>query len=87
MRDAQDHEPIHGEPEMIEAEPIRGPGFASRKVGLDAEHLPAAGRRPGRDGEPKSEGASELQLACGDQLMQSPEGKPPLERVIEGGHA
>jgi hypothetical protein len=87
MRDAQDQNPIHGQPETIEAEPIGAPGFVGGIIGLDAEHLPAARRRQDRDTEPKPEGSTELQLACGRKLMQSPEGKTPLERVIEGRHA
>jgi len=87
MRHVQDQQPLHGEPEMIEPEPIEGAGFVGRIISLDTEHLPAIGRRQGRDGEPKPEGRAELQLARGRKLMQCPACKTPLERVIEGRHA
>ena len=81
MRDPQDQEPIHGKPEVLEAEPIGGAGCKCRIVGLNAEHLPAAaglpvaagmpgaGHRQGRDAEPEPQGGSKLQFGCGRKLM------------------
>jgi hypothetical protein len=91
MRDPQDQQSIHGEPETIEAKPIGSPGFKRCIIGRNAEHLggtrAVAGCRQARDGKPKPEGRAELQLAGGRELMQSPQTKTPLERRIEGGHA
>ena len=70
---------------MIEAEPIEDAGFERRIIGRNAEHLPAALHRQGRDSEPEPEGCAELQLALGTQLMQSPERKTPWSASSRAG--
>lgn len=86
MCDPQEQESLERQAKKLEPDPIGRAAFAGRKLGRDAEHLPFGCREP-RERQRKPEGRTEMQLACGRKLMQSPDRKAPLERRIEGGHA